>query len=94
MNETSKKLRVWWIPQVPMKSFHVEVDSPEEARKLLRVLANYDLFQFENNIKPDYCNVGGLQEWDPEDEEEDKWCEWCDEDGYGIGEENPYTKQS
>ena len=53
-------LQVWWIPQVPMKSFDIDVKSVEEGVKILGVLANYDLFQFENNVKPDYCNAGGL----------------------------------
>ena len=48
------KLRVWWMPQVPMeKSFRVNVGTPKEAKKILEILANYDLYQLENNIKPD-----------------------------------------
>ncbi len=54
------KFKVWWIPQIPMKSFEVSVSSIEEGRKLCEVLADYDLFQFENKIKPDYCNSGGV----------------------------------
>ena len=69
------KLRVWWIPQVPMKPFHVEVESVYEAKKLLKTLALYDIFQFEHNIKPDYSNAGGLEVF-----EEGEWTEWYDED--------------
>lgn len=76
-----KKLRVWWIPQVPGKPFHVSVDSPDEAAKLLTVLADYDIFQFENRIKPDYSNAGGLEEFEDESGE---WCEWYDDDGNDI----------
>ena len=47
----------------------------------LYTLANYDLFQFENNIKPDYCNAGGLEEFNGKD-----WLEWEDEDGDNIDE--------
>lgn len=47
-------LRVWWIPQVPMSPFRVDVANVEEAKLLLRTLADYDIFQFENNMKPDY----------------------------------------
>ena len=47
-------LRVWWIPQVPIKAFEVDVKSPEEGKKTLRVFAEYDLFQYKNNVKPDY----------------------------------------
>ena len=53
-------LRVWWIPQVPMKPFTVPVENLVEAKLLLDTLAEYDRFQFENNVKPDYCNVGGV----------------------------------
>ena len=70
-------LLVWWIPQVPGKPFEVSVPTREEGRRLLDTLAAYDLFQFKQNIKPDYSNVGGLMvyedgEWiDCEDEEDD-----------------------
>ncbi len=71
-----EKLRIWWIPQVPMKAFRVEVETPQEAKKLLEILANYDIFQFENKIKPDYSNVGGLESYDQESKE---WSDWYDE---------------
>lgn len=64
-------LRVWWVPQVPMKAFIVPVVSVEEAAKLHDVLADYDLFQYENNVKPDYCNVGGLSVF-----EDGEWVDW------------------
>ena len=74
-------LRVWWIPQVPMQdSFHVKVKNPKEAKKILDVLAQYDLYQFDNNIKPDYCNAGGLQVEDINGD----WYEWDNEDGETI----------
>ena len=84
------KLRVWWIPQVPGKPFEVEVDSVEEGVKIMDVLAQYDLFQFENNIKPDFCNAGGLQMLDEsidiEEAGEDGWSDWFDEE---TGEDDP-----
>ena len=55
------KFRVLWVPQVPMKPFIVDVTSREEGQKIFEVLANYDLFQFENKIKPDYCNEGSIE---------------------------------
>ena len=67
------KLRVWWIPQVPMKPFHVDVQTPEEAEKIINVLADYDHFQYENHVKGDYANTGGLEYWN---EEESDWTEW------------------
>ena len=74
-------LRVWHIPQVPGKPFHVYVDTPQEAQRVLNVLAQYDLFQFENKIKPDYCNASGLEQYEANDGEgEPGWCEWYDEE--------------
>ena len=83
------QLRVWWIPQVPMKAFHVTVYDLFQAKLLLDTLAKYDAFQFENNIKPDYSNVGGLQIWEDDldpDEEGLKWCDWYDADGNDFDE--------
>jgi len=75
-----KKLRVWWIPQLPMdNSFYVEVKTIEEAKKTLDVLAKYDLFQLDNNIKPDFSNAGGLEVF-----EDGEWSDWEDEDGNTI----------
>lgn len=78
----STKYRVWWIPQVPGKPFHVEVASPLEGGKIMQVLAEYDHFQFAHNIKPDYCNAGGLVMLDTDGE----WIDWCDEE---TGEDDP-----
>ena len=74
-----QKLSVWWIPQVPMKAFRVDVSSIEEGVKIIHVLADYDLFQYENNVKPDYANAGGLQMWDEDCDGEGTpgWVDWC-----------------
>lgn len=70
-----RKLRVWWIPQVGMReeAFYIPVNTVEEGKKFLDVLGAYDAFQFQNNIKPDYCNIGGLQIFD---ESEGEWNDW------------------
>jgi len=91
--ETSQiEFRVWWIPQIGQAptlykikmletTFYVPVKSIEEGKKICEVLAHYDLFQYENRIKPDYANTGGIsmkhptgtdgEWWDvPDDEEE------------------------
>ncbi|ENL5622924.1 superinfection exclusion protein, partial [Escherichia coli] len=65
------KLRVWHIPQVPMKPFIAEVASVEEGVRLMGALADYDAFQYDNNIKPDYCNANGLEMWDESLTDED-----------------------
>lgn len=78
------KLRVWHIPQVPMKAFHVECSSLEEAVKIKNALADYDLFQYENNVKGDYANANGIQMWNEsltdqdliDMELDDRWVDW------------------
>ena len=76
------KLRVWWIPQVPMDAFRVGVDSVEEGVRLMNILADYDDFQFKNGVKPDYANTGGLEML----EDGGEWTDWFDEE---TGEGDP-----
>lgn len=87
-----KKIRVWHVPQMPMPAFYVEVDSVTQGVQMMDTLANYDAFQFDHNIKPDYCNVNGLQVFDEtltdqdllDMELTDRWVDWFHEtdDGY------------
>lgn len=79
MKTTIGQLRVWWIPQVPLKPFHCLVNNIDEAMLLLTTFADYDLFQFRNKIKPDYCNAGGLEVFDG-----NEWTEWHDEEDRDI----------
>jgi hypothetical protein len=84
-----QRMRVWWIPQVPMKSFYVEVNSLEQAILIDNTLAQYDLFQFNNKIKPDYCNAGGVELYvgDREEFDGDEWTEYFNDELY-IGDYN------
>lgn len=75
------KLRVWWIPQIPGKPFIVPVESVAEGVNIMNILADYDWFQLNNNIKPDYCNAGGLSMF-----EDGEWIDWCDDE---TGESDP-----
>lgn len=88
MSNKQGDLRVWWVPQVPGAQFKVAVESVTQAILVLTTLANYDLFQLHNNIKPDFCNAGGLEVFDEEDcgEDGDGWSEWYDEEGRDIDE--------
>ena len=88
------KLRVWWIPQVGIEeAFYIPVESVEEGKKVIDLLAAYDAFQLQNKVKPDYLNVGGLQmldeisqdweDWYMETEDDffvdvDDYCEKCE----------------
>lgn len=76
-NDGRAQFRVWWIPQLGMKgAFEVDVASYKEGKALEDVLGRYDLFQYENNIKPDYSNAGGTQMNHPVLTS----GEWCDID--------------
>lgn len=79
----NRKMRIWWCPQVGVckEHFYIPVDTVEEAKKIMDVLAYYDCYQMNQNIKGDYCNCGGVQMWD---EDEQEWNDWYyeDEDNY------------
>ncbi len=75
------KLRIWWIPQVPMQPFYANVETVKEGVLIINTLAQYDKFEFDNNVKPDYSNAGGLQIF-----ENNEWCDWYDEE---TGEDDP-----
>lgn len=87
-NKVAMKLRIWHIPQVPCPAFRVEIPLAEdtkmveEAIRLLQVLSSYDLFQYENKIKPDYANAQGLEFLDSDG----TWCEWHDEEDRDISD--------
>lgn len=72
-------LSVWHIPQVPMRAFRVSVKTPQEGKRLMDILAYYDLFQLDNGIKPDFSNDQGLDVF-----EDGEWFTWYDEDGNDI----------
>lgn len=82
------KLRISHFPQVPCEPFNVDVNSIDEAKKIMDTLAYYDLFQFDHRIKPDYCNVTTLEMWDEDSDGEGTpgWINWYDEEGNDIEE--------
>ena len=86
-NHNVGDLQVWWIPEVLMEEFKVDVASIEEGSKILDVLARYDLFQYKNKIKRDCSYFGSLRRW-CEDDGDGKpgWEDWYDEE---TGENNP-----
>ena len=79
MNIPEGTLRVWWIPQIPMKAFRVYVATITDAVQILETLARYDSFQFEHNVKPDYSNAGGLEVF-----EDGEWTDWENKIGEDI----------
>ncbi|QWU14279.1 hypothetical protein SAMN04487895_101576 [Paenibacillus sophorae] len=83
---SNKKLRIVHYPQIGAKPFEVEAGNLQEARLLYNTLADYDLFHYENRIKPDYANTTVVEEWSEEDKE---WVGWSD-DKTGIDDINEY----
>lgn len=80
-------LQVWWIPQVPMEPFTVNVATLAEGVKLMDTLAAYDIFQFEKKVKPDYCNAGGIRRWCADNGDGvPGWEDWYDDES---GEDDP-----
>lgn len=89
--QEAQKLRVWWIPQLgaDIPTYHKEVSSIQEAKVVMDVLAEYDDYQFQNKVKPDYCNSGGLQVLD----ENGEWEDWeGDIDGEYFDEVDEYLE--
>ena len=68
------RFRVWHSPQLGAQTVYVQCNSLATAISLMDVLADYDIFQYENRIKPDYANANGVQYYDHED------GEWSDFD--------------
>lgn len=82
MNKMDKKFRVWWCPQIGVKkNFLIPVCSIEEAKKIMDILAAYDCYEYNQNIKSDYANYGGLEVFNEEVQEWEDW-EYEDNDDY------------
>ena len=78
----ANKMHVWWYPQVGTGDiFYVPVKTPEEGKRVMDILATYDCFQYNHNIKPDYCNTGGLSVFN---EESGEWEDWYSDDGLDL----------
>lgn len=67
------KLRVWYIPQVPGQPFKVEVSTLEDAALAWKTILGLSAFEFDQNIKPDYTDAIGLEEFI-----DGEWLEWED----------------
>lgn len=83
-------LRVWWMPQISMgKRFFWPIATVAEGANLLSLLAECDMFQLENNIKPDFCNAGGIEHFVDDSENGPEWQDWYDEES-GIEDPSEY----
>lgn len=66
-------LKVFYIPQMPMKAFEVKVTSIAEGGRILDVIEQFSAFEFENRVKPDYCDMGGLVRYETDGEDGFDW---------------------
>ena len=76
--------RIYWVPQVPMTAFHQDVPDYATGVLLCSALAAYDLFQLKHNVKPDYCNAGGVQ-WNHPDLTEGEWWDLDEDEAADLG---------
>ena len=67
---TPTKFKLWYIHQVPGKPFESEIDDPKVGQLILDTLYQVALYQFDNNMIPDYANAGGINYLD----EDGDWC--------------------
>lgn len=83
-NPTEGDLRVWYIPQVPMRPYIVDIPRRERASDkaylegaafVLDAIVGLSIFELENRVKPDYCDATGIERF-----EDGEWCEVEEED--------------
>lgn len=77
MKTVNKKLQVKHYPQIPCKSFSIDVKDEAEAKRISDILANQHLWLFENGFIPDYANVITVVMWSEEDK---GWEEYYNEE--------------
>lgn len=70
------KFKMWYIPQMPMKAFEFKTDTSAEALAALDLITDFSIFEYDNNVKPDYCDMSGISQWDETEQE------WFDYDEY------------
>ena len=78
--ENATRFKIFYIPQVPMPAFEREYEDFETAKEVLNAIINFSIFEYDNNVKPDYSDVAGISFWDEaeqdwEDIEEELWEE-------------------
>lgn len=70
------KFKIWYVHQCPGPSYEQEVETPELGQKILDAIYQVALYQFRNNMIPDYANAGGVVYLD----EDGEWTDYDAED--------------
>ncbi len=93
-NYQEEDLKVWYIPQVPMPAFEVEILKSDPAystltdthrlrlaAKILDTLTEFSDFEYHQKVKPDFSDVGGIMRWESDAE---GGFDWFEVDDYEI----------
>lgn len=73
---TPSKFKIWYNHQVPGPSYEREVPNPEVGQQILDTIYDVALYQFRNNMIPDYANSGGIVYLD----EDGEWSDYDPDD--------------
>ncbi len=57
----------WYIPQIPGKAFEYHTDDRNDAYRVLGCLTAFSAFEFQQRVKGDCSDAGGVAVWDDED---------------------------
>ena len=76
--EHTPTLRIWHVPNPPRAPYTFPVADMAEAIKLLRLIANYDLYLGDLI----FANAQGLEQLTSDGD----WEEWEDKNGYDIND--------
>lgn len=94
MTRAEGDLRVWYIPQVPMKAFFVPVPDLLTGALVLEALQQFSLFEYENRVKPDYSDAGGIVRWETDGEGGFDWYEVDEDEREEIESPPPFSMWS
>lgn len=57
------QIRVWHEPKISGERFTILAKNPAEAMKFLDIIADYDIFLTDKNIREEYSNNSGFEVW-------------------------------
>lgn len=64
--ENATRFRISYIPQIPMPAFEREYSDFQTAKAVLNAVIRFSIFEFDNNVKPDYSDIALMDFWDEE----------------------------
>lgn len=87
----TEKYKIWYIPQIPMPPWELEIDDLETAKLVLNSVIDFSIFEYVNRVKPDYADVAGISRWEEDGEGGFDWFEldedeWREEAAFAVFE--------